>query len=116
MKEDLGRFLPLSTAALHILLSLAGEERHGYGIMQDVARQSNGRYKLGPGTLYDNLQKLMKDRLVEETENLSTGAEARRRYYRLSKLGRRVLSTEITRLEEAIREAKLHLGFPRSAT
>ncbi len=116
MKEDFDRFVPLSPAALHILLSLAGEERHGYGIMQDVARQSDGRYKLGPGTLYDNLQKLMKERLVEETENSSTGAESRRRYYRLTKLGRRVLSAEITRLEEAIREAKLHLGFQRRAT
>lgn len=116
MKQDFERFLPLSSAALHILLSLAGEERHGYGIMQDVARQSDGRYKLGPGTLYDNLQKLMKDCLVEETENASTGADSRRRYYRLSKMGRRVLTAEITRLEEAIREAKLHLGFRRSAT
>ncbi len=116
MVEDFGRFLPLSPAALHILLSLAGEERHGYGIMQDIARQSNGRYKPGPGTLYDNLQKLMTERLVEETENSSSGAESRRRYYRLTKLGRRVLSTEITRLEAAIREAKLRLGFRRSAT
>lgn len=115
MRQDFARFLPLPPAALHILLSLAGEERHGYGIMQDVARQSNGRYKLGPGTLYDNLQKLMKERIVEETENSPTGAESRRRYYRLTKLGRAVLSTEITRLEEAIREAKLHLGFQRSA-
>lgn len=116
MKQDFDRFLPLSPAALHILLSLAGEERHGYGIMQDVARQSDGRYKLGPGTLYDNLQKLLKERLVEESENSSTGTDSRRRYYRLTKLGRRVLSTEITRLEEAIREAKVHLGFPRRAT
>jgi DNA-binding PadR family transcriptional regulator len=114
--SDFDRFLPLPPAALHILLALTGEERHGYGIMQDIARQSEGRYKLGPGTLYDNLQKLMKDRLVEESENNSTGAEARRRYYRLTKLGRRVISAEIVRLEEAIREAKVHLGFKRSAT
>jgi DNA-binding PadR family transcriptional regulator len=116
VKQDFGRFLPLSPAALHILLALAAEERHGYGIMQDVARQSDGRYKLGPGTLYDNLQKLMKERLVEESENRSTGAEARRRYYQLTKLGRLVLSAEIVRLEQAIGEAKLHLGFKRSAT
>jgi DNA-binding PadR family transcriptional regulator len=114
--KDLNRFLPLSSAALHILLSLSDEERHGYGIMQDVARQSDGRYKLSPGTLYDNLQRLMKERLVEETENLSSGAESRRRYYRLTKLGRSVLSTEIAHLEKAIRKAKLHLGFQRSAT
>ena len=116
MKEDLDRFLPLSTAALHILLSLAGEERHGYGIMQEIARQSEGRYKLGPGTLYDNLQRLMTERLVEEIDNPASGAEARRRYYRLTRVGRRVLSVEIARLEHAIREAKLHLGFQRSTT
>ncbi len=116
MKQDFERFSPLSPATLHILLSLAGEERHGYGIMQDVARQSDGRYKLGPGTLYDNLQKLLKERLIEESENASTGADSRRRYYRLTELGRRVLSTEITHLEKAIREAKLRLGFQRSAT
>ena len=116
MKQNFEHFVPLSPAALHILLSLAGEERHGYGIMQEIARQSEGRYKLGPGTLYDNIQRLMKDRLVEELENSLTGAESRRRYYRLTKLGRQVLLTEITRLEGAIREAKLHLGFQRSAT
>jgi DNA-binding PadR family transcriptional regulator len=114
MKEDLDRFVPLSPAALHILLSLAGEERHGYGIMQEVARQSEGRYKLGAGTLYDNIQKLMRERLVEETENTATGAEARRRYYRLTRAGKRVLSFEIARLETAIREAKLRLDFQRT--
>ncbi len=59
MKEDLSSFLPLSCATLHILLSLAGDDLHGYGIMQEVLRQSQGQYKLGPGTLYDNLQKLI---------------------------------------------------------
>ncbi len=111
MKHDVQRFLPLSPAIFHILLSLAGEERHGYGIMQEIARQSDGRYKLGPGTLYDNLQKLLNDRLIEEGLNSPAGVDSRRRYYRLSKLGRRVLSTEIERLEEAFRQAKLHLGL-----
>jgi DNA-binding PadR family transcriptional regulator len=114
VKDDLERYLPLSPAALQILLSLAGEERHGYGIMQEAAQQSGGRYKLGPGTLYDNLQKLMKERLVEEAQNSGRGNEARRRYYRLTKNGRRVLSLEIVRLEGAIREAKLKLGFHKS--
>jgi DNA-binding PadR family transcriptional regulator len=113
VKEDMNRFVPLSPAALHILLSLAGEERHGYGIMQEVARQSESRYKLGPGTLYDNLQRLMKDRLVEEVENTAAGAESRRRYYRLTRNGKRVISLEITRLETAIRDAKLRLGLGR---
>jgi DNA-binding PadR family transcriptional regulator len=57
MKEEIKQFLPLSPAALHILLALAGEDLHGYGIMLEVARQSVGQYKLGPGTLYDNLEK-----------------------------------------------------------
>ena len=114
MKEDLDRFLPLSPAAMHILFSLAGEARHGYGIMQEIARESEGGYKLGPGTLYENLRKLMKDGLIEETENSGTGAEARRRYYRLTKSGRRLIMLEIGRLEAAIREAKMNLGFQRS--
>jgi DNA-binding PadR family transcriptional regulator len=116
VKQNLDQFVPLAPAALHILLSLAGEERHGYGIMQDIARQSNGRYKIGPGTLYDNLQKLMSQRLVEESDNSSTGAEARRRYYRLTQLGRRVLTAEVARLEGAILKAKPHLTSPRKAT
>ena len=73
MKETPNKFLPLSPATLHILLSLAGEELHGYAIMQEVQRQSEGKYKLGPGTLYDNLQKMIDRGLVEEL-----GEEARR--------------------------------------
>jgi DNA-binding PadR family transcriptional regulator len=66
MKADPGAFLPLAPATLHILLALAGEDLHGYGIMQEVLRQSEGRYKLGPGTLYDNLQRLTAQGLVQE--------------------------------------------------
>jgi DNA-binding PadR family transcriptional regulator len=112
MKEDLSPFLPLSPATLHILLALAGEERHGYGIMQEVARQSEGQYKLGPGTLYDNLQKLMNQAIVEETPRHSAGDDPRRRYYRLTGLGRRILSAEVARLEEVVREAKVRLRVP----
>ena len=73
MKQDFDQFLPLSAAALHILLALASEDRHGYGIMREVARQSDGRYKLGPGTLYDNLQKLLEQGIVEERSPRSPG-------------------------------------------
>jgi DNA-binding PadR family transcriptional regulator len=97
--------LPLSPATLHILLALAGEDMHGYGIMQEVARQSEGAYKLGPGTLYDNLQRLMDQGMVQEVAN----DDPRRRNYRLSSLGRKVLSAEISRLEGVVREARLHL-------
>jgi DNA-binding PadR family transcriptional regulator len=110
MTEELNSFLPLSPAILHIVLSLAGEDRHGYGIMQEIARQSEGRYKPGPGTLYDNLEKLLELELVQEAPSRSgAGEDPRRRYYRLTGLGRRVLAAEVTRLEGVVREARLHL-------
>ena len=117
MKEDLSGFLPLSPATLHILLSLAGGDLHGYGIMREVARQSEGQYKLGPGTLYDNLQKLIDGRLVQEVGQRPGDDDPRRRYYRLCSLGRAVLSAETARLDGVVREAKarLHAARPRRA-
>src|SRR5277367_81334 len=117
MTEDLSPFLPLSPATLHILLSLAGEDLHGYGIMQEVKRQSDGQYKLGPGTLYDNLQKLIERRLVQEVGQRPGDDDPRRRYYRLASLGRAVLTAETSRLEGVVREAKarLHVARPRRA-
>jgi len=109
MREDFDRFVPLSAAALHILLAVASEDRHGYGIMREVARQSEGRYKLGPGTLYDNLQKLLDQGIVEERSARSPGDDPRRRYYRLSRFGRGLLATEVARLEGVVRTARLHL-------
>ena len=109
MKEDFDQFVPLSAAELHILLALAGGDRHGYGIMREVARQSDGRYKLGPGTLYDNLQKLLDQGIVDECSPRSSGDDPRRRYYRLSRFGRGLLATEIARLEAVVREARQHL-------
>jgi len=109
MSDELSRFLPLSPATLHILLALAGEDLHGYGIMQEVLRQSEGRYKLGPGTLYDNLQRLTEQGLVRELGRRAGDQDSRRRYYRLSPLGRRVLSAEVSRLEGVVREARLRV-------
>lgn len=111
MKDRFEHFLPLSPAALHILLALASEDRHGYGIMREIARQSDGRYKIGPGTLYDNLQKLLDQGIVEERSPRSAGDDPRRRYYRLSRFGRGLLATEIARLEGVVREARLHLNL-----
>ena len=105
-QQEAGRFLPLSAAALHILLALAGDELHGYGIMLEAARQSGGKYKLGPGTLYDNLKKLLATGIVEESQRLPAGEDPRRKYYRLTGLGRRVLAEDISRLEGVLREAK----------
>lgn len=111
MKDDFHQFLPLSPATLHILLALASEDRHGYGIMREVARQSDGRYKVGPGTLYDNLQKLRDQGIVEERSPRSPNDDPRRRYYRLSRFGRGLLATEIARLEGVVREARAHLNI-----
>lgn len=114
MNNEPGGFLPLSPAVLHILLSLAGEDRHGYGIMQEVAIQSDGQYKLGPGTLYDNLQRLLDQGLVSEVTRRGE-TDSRRRYYRLTSLGKRVVNAEITRLEGVFRQAKVHLRPVRAA-
>lgn len=117
MKEDVSEFVPLSTATLYILLSLAGEDRHGYGIMLEVARQSEGQYKLAPGTLYDNLQKLIDRQLVEPVGGRSRDEDPRRHYYRMTSLGKVVLSAEVERLEDVVREAKMRLqpARPRRA-
>ena len=100
--------MTLSTAAQHILLALSAEDRHGYGIMQEVSRQSAGSYKLGPGTLYDNLEKLTEEGLVAEAPRRSR-EDPRRRYYRITPHGRRVFAEEIERLEAIVRAAKLRL-------
>ncbi len=112
MKDDVDSFLPLAPATLHILLALAGEDLHGYGIMLEVARQSEGRYKLGPGTLYDNLQRLMTQGMVAEVRVRPEDEGSRRRYYRLRSLGKGVLSAEISRLEGVVRDARLRFNAP----
>jgi DNA-binding PadR family transcriptional regulator len=104
--------LPLSSAALHILLALAGEDLHGYGIMQEIARQSDGIYKIGPGTLYDSLRKLIQDGWVQELGTRRGDDDPRRRYYRLTDAGRDVLRAETVRLAQVIREARLRLRVP----
>lgn len=113
MKTDPEPFLPLSLAAQHILLALSDEDRHGYGIMQEVARQSGGKYKMGSGTLYDNLEKLIEQGLVAVAPSPSTKEDPRRRYYRMTALGRGVFSAEVKRLESMVRQGKLRLRGAR---
>jgi DNA-binding PadR family transcriptional regulator len=117
MAQNLDQFLPLSNATLHILLALGPESRHGYGIMREVQRQSEGRYRIGPGTLYDNLQKLIEKEFVEEVPHKDEGDDPRRRYYKLTRLGRSVLTADIARLEGIVREASAFLrgSKPRRA-
>ena len=100
--------LPLTAPVFHILLALAGEERHGYGIMQDVARQTDGALQLGPGTLYGCLKRMLIAGLIEESDERPDPAldDERRRYYRLTPLGERAARAEAQRLATALAAAK----------
>ena len=99
---------PLPAAAFQILLALAGEDLHGYGIMRQVAEQTGGRMRLGPGTLYSSIQSLLEAGLIEELgarEDARLGQE-RRRYYRLSAAGRKLARAEADRLADLLRVAR----------
>jgi DNA-binding PadR family transcriptional regulator len=99
------RFLPLKPNWFHVLLSLANEEQHGYGIMQEVLERTNGKIRLWPATLYGALERLLDAGLITEATRRPPADEddARRRYYRLTALGRRVLAAESIRLEDLVR-------------
>jgi DNA-binding PadR family transcriptional regulator len=99
---------PLPSAAFQILLSLADQDLHGYGIMRQVAEQTGGVIRLGPGTLYSSIQSLVEEKLIEEVglrEDAALGQE-RRRYYRLSSAGRKLARTEAERLAGFLRVAR----------
>jgi DNA-binding PadR family transcriptional regulator len=100
---------PLSSAALHILLALAESNLHGYGIMQAAKRQSGGQYKLGPGTLYANLDRLLANGWVGESERQLKNGDTRREYH-LTANGERVLRHEIRRLRQVVDVARTRLG------
>ena len=99
--------LPLTPPVFHILLALANEERHGYGIMQDVAGQTHGALQLGPGTLYGCLKRMLAAGLVEESDERPDPAldDERRRYYRMTALGHHVVRAEAQRLADAVTAA-----------
>ena len=105
---------PLPSAAFQILLSLAAEDLHGYGIMRQVAQQTGGRMRLGPGTLYSSIQTLLQNQLIEEvdgpaapaSESVSPAALRRRRHYRLTPTGRKLARSEAERLADTLRIAR----------
>jgi DNA-binding PadR family transcriptional regulator len=99
---------PLPAAAFQILLALAGEDLHGYGIMRHVEEQTEGRMRLGPGTLYSSIQALLEEKLIEETSRRDGGEanDERRRYYRLTGNGRKVARNEAERLAGLLRVAR----------
>ena len=86
------------------MLSLAGEEQHGYGIMQEVLQRTTGKVRLWPATLYGSIKRLIEADLIEESSDRPAPEldDARRRYYRLTPLGHRVLNAECERLQELV--------------
>lgn len=101
-----GPFLPLTPAVFHVLLALAGGDLHGYAIMKEIVRQTDGRFRLQAGTLYSTLQRLLEQGWVEETPAVRPAKDSRRRYYRLAKPGRRILDEEVRRMEALVRAAR----------
>lgn len=101
---------PLPSAAFQILLSLADGELHGYAIMREVELQTNGRMRLGPGTLYSSIQALLEEGLIEEIDP-NPGISERRRYYRLSSSGRKLARSEAERLADLLRVARARKIF-----
>jgi DNA-binding PadR family transcriptional regulator len=110
---------PLSPAVFHILLALSAGDRHGYAIMKEAAQQSEGRVRFGPGTLYRSIQNLLSAGWIEQAGELadSTIGDERRRYYRLTGIGREVVTNEARRLSDLVRIARRRrlLGHQRPA-
>src|SRR3954454_19366438 len=104
--------LPLTPPVFHILLALTDEERHGYGIMHDVAQQTDGALQLGPGTLYGCLKRMLAAGLVEESDERPDPAldDERRRYYRMTAFGKRTVRAEAQRLAGAVTVAMARLA------
>ena len=101
-------FLPLPRDTFHILVSLADRERHGYSVMQDVAERTDGALRLSPSTLYASIKRLLAQDLIEELAERPDPRhdDERRRYYRLTRLGRRVAIAEARRLERLLSDAR----------
>jgi DNA-binding PadR family transcriptional regulator len=108
MTEDMTPGQPLTPAVFHILMALADGEKHGYSIMKDVEKQTNGKMKLGPGTLYGSIKRMLAADLIEESDERPdpTLDDERRRYYKMSGFGQKVLSAECLRLEQAVKTAR----------
>jgi DNA-binding PadR family transcriptional regulator len=107
------KFIPLKTHWFHILLSLAGGEQHGYGIMQEVLNRTAGKVRLWPATLYGSIKRLIEVELIEESDERPEPEldDARRRYYRLTVLGKHVLDAECERLQELVRTIRVKQGM-----
>lgn len=114
-QPDWNEILPLSPAVFYILLALPDGPKHGYAIMKEVEEMTGGKIMLGPGSLYGSIKRLLKDKMIAETDYRPVRAldDERRRYYILTDYGRQVLSAEVDRLASAVRLAQqkaVHTG------
>jgi DNA-binding PadR family transcriptional regulator len=117
LPEELRALLPLTPAVFYVLFSLADGEKHGYAIMQEMATLSEGKFRVGPGTLYTTLQRLLDLALIEEVAGTGAAADhdGRRRYYRLTGTGKVLLESEIGRMDSVVRLARRRKLIPGSA-
>ncbi len=116
-RDDVQALLPLPLATFHILLALADEDRHGYAILQDIAERTAGELKLGAGTLYRSISRMLEAGLILEIDERPAPEEddERRRYYRITPFGAAVARAETGRLMELVRLARASGLVPRKA-
>lgn len=117
VEPPIDKYLPLSPAVFHILLSLTDGERHGYGIKQEIALRTDGHIEMGPGTLYGAIKRLLKQGMIEESEerpDSELNDDERRRYYRLTDFGRQVSQAEAERLVHLVSQAQAKQLLPRT--
>lgn len=116
--QNIDQLLPLTPAVFHILLALADGERHGYGIMQEIRARTTGTFRIGPGTLYGSIKRMLADGLISVADERpdSTLDDERRRYYRLTMFGQQVAAAEARRLARLVElaHAKHFLPAPPS--
>ena len=98
---------PMAPAVFHILIALADQPLHGYGIMLDIAERSGGKVKLSPGTLYGSIKQMLEDGLIEEVAVRPAADDERRRYYRLTREGRQAARQEMARMSALLNHARL---------
>lgn len=114
-QQNFDKFLPLTPAVFNILLALADGEKHGYRIMKEVEENTKGQVLMGPGTLYGSIKRMLQAELIEESDERPDPAmdNQRRRYYRITNLGKRIFTMEAERLEEQVRVLRRKNLFPK---
>lgn len=115
--NEIDRLLPLPLPVFHMLLALTEGERHGYALKRAILQRTEGKLNLGSGALYGSINKMLEQGLIEESDERPDAHldDERRRYYRITVLGQRVVAAEVMRLRELVRLAETHLILPEPA-